>query len=217
MSLHQDNLGENYPVGYNKKCEIVGLDSFKKKLEKYFFSKVTVRNSSTNSTTAKLVLELDCNFELREMLNHLKLGTWGSFDCGEDCFKKALQNLKSNNDLYIDVDEFSIFLKDTSIIINKIYEKSIPNQLESILKRINDNYIIFTKRLTEVPYEIFVPVFEEGILENDTTLMNIKSGNNRVNDYFKFWGLYFNTEEDAVIYDVKNRSIISGNLHMLNF
>ena len=62
-----------------------------------------------------------------------------------------------------------------------------------------------------------MPVFEESLLENDTTLMNIRSGNNDVKDYFKYWGLYFYTEDDALIYDLKNTSIISGDLQMLNW
>jgi hypothetical protein len=35
-------------------------------------------------------------------------------------------------------------------------------------------------------------------------------------DYFSFWGLYFDSEEDAVIYDLSNKSFISGDLYMLN-
>ena len=214
MASRQENFRNHSQVGYNK---IEGLDSFKSNLEKHFFSQVIVRDHSAESTSAKLALELNCNFRLSEMLHHLNLGTWGSFEHQKMSFSNLLETLREHNDIYIGIEEFSIFLKDTYIIINKICDKSIPGQLESLLQSISENYVHFTKGLTEIPYEINVPVFEESLVEKDITLMNIKSGNNDIQDYYKYWGLYFNTENDALIYDLKNTSIISGDLQMLNW
>lgn len=213
MSSSQENFGNNSSVGLNK---IEGLDSFKCNLEKYFFSEVIVRDNSTDSASAKLVLELNCNFQLKQMLYHLNLGTWGNFESKELSFSKLLFNLRERNDLNIEIEEFSIYLKDTSIVIYKIYEESIPEELESILLSVSENYVHFTKGLSEIPYEIYVPVFEESLLEKDTTLMNIKSGNNNAEDYFKYWGLYFYSEDDVLIYDLKNTAIVLGDLQMLN-
>lgn len=216
MQSNQENPKNNSPIGFNKTDKIEALNSFKKSLEKHFFSQVVVRDHSTEPTAVKLILELTCNFGLAQMLHHLKLGTWGSFESKENSFSNLFRKLREANDLYLEVEEFAIFLKDTSIIINKIFDDSIPQQLEEILQTVSKNYVHFTKGLTEVPYEIYVPVFEESLLENDSTLMNIKSGNNNVQDYFKYWGLYFYSEDDALIYDLKNTAIISGDLHMLN-
>jgi hypothetical protein len=216
MLSNQENFKNNSSVGFNKKDYIEGLGSFKKHLEKYFFSQVVVRDVSTESTSTKLVLELSCNFGLTEMLHHLNLGTWGNFGSKENSFRHLLETLRGRNDQYLEVEEFAIFLKDTSIIINKIYDESIPQQLEEILQAVSKNYVHFTRGLTEIPYEIYIPVFEESLLEDDNTLMNIKSGNTQVKDYFKYWGLYFYTEDDALIYDLKNTAIISGDLQMLN-
>lgn len=216
MPARQKNLKINSHVGLNKKDQIEGLESFTKNLEKHFFSKVIARNYSTEPTSTKLVLELNCNFGITEMLHHLSSGTWGNFNSKELSFSHLLETLRAGNDFYIEVEEFSVFLKDTSIIIKKIYDESIPQQLEAILRSVGENYVHFTKGLTEVPYEIYVPVFEESsLLENDNTLMKIKSGNNNVNDYFKYWGAYFYSEDDAMIYDLKNTSIISGDVQML--
>jgi hypothetical protein len=151
------------------------------------------------------------------MLHHLNLGTWGNFGSDKLCFSQLLKELRGHNDFPIEIEEFSIYLKDTSIVINKIYEESIPEQLEAILKSVSENYVHFTKGLSEIPYEIYVPVFEECLFEKDSTLMNIKSGNNNVQDYFKYWGLYFYSEDDVLIYDLKNTAIISGELQMLNW
>lgn len=216
MSVPQDNFKNYTSAGYNKKCLIEGLNSFKKSLEKHFFSNVTIRDYSGEGISSKLILELECNFELCEMLHYFKLGTWGNFNCEKFSISKLLQQLNKSNDVPVEIEEFSIFLKDSSIIITKIYEKSIAEQLEYILTEINDNYIHFTKGFTETPYEIYVPVFEESVLEHEGSLNDIACDNNNARDYFKYWGLYFFSEDDAVIYDLKNTAVISGNLHMLN-
>ena len=212
MKSREGSFRNHLPVGFKN---IEGLDCFKNNLEKYFFSEVIVRDYASEATSAKLVLELNCNFGLTEMLHHLNMGTWGNFESKELAFPRLLETLRKSNDVAIEIEEFSIFLKDTSIIINKIYDESIPEQLGPILRSISENFVHFTKGLTEVPYEIYAPVFEENLLENDATLKNIKSGNNKVKDYFKYWGLYFYNEDDALIYDLKNTSVISGDLQML--
>lgn len=213
MASRQNNSRNHSQVGFNK---IEGLDSFKNNLEKHFFSQVSIRDYTNESATTRLVLELNCNFGLTEMLHHLNSGTWGNFDSKSLSFTHMLEMLRESNDSSIEIEELSIFLKDTSIVINEIYNESIPEQLEAILSSVSENFGHFTKGLKEIPYEIYVPVFEENLLENDSTTMNIKSGNNKIKDYFKYWGLYFYSEDDALIYDLKNNTIISGDLHMLN-
>ena len=213
MPSPQENFRNYSLVGYDK---IEGLASFKNSLEKHFFSEVVIRDYSSEPSSAKLVLELTCNFGLTEMLHHLTLGTWGNFESSVHSFSNLLETLRADNDLYIEIEEFSIYLEDTSLIISKIYEESIPEQLEALLLSVSEHYVHFTKSVTEVPYEIFLPVFKENLVEKDTTAKNIKAANNSVNDYFKYWGVYFHTEEDALVYDVKNTSIISGDLKMLN-
>lgn len=214
MASRQENSRNHSPIKINK---LEGIDSFKKNLEKYFFSQVIIRDYGTEATSAKLVLELNCNFGLTEMLHHLNSGTWGNFESKELSFTRMIETLKASNDCALEIEELSIFLKDTSIVINKIYDESIPEQLEAILKSVSENFGHFTKGLTEIPYEIYVPVFEENLLENDSTLLNIKSGNNKVKDYFKYWGLYFYNEDDVLIYDIKNNTTIPGDLQMLNW
>lgn len=214
---NNDNFNNFSRVGFNNSLEIKGLDYFIKNLEKHFFSEVTLRNCSPTTANVSLVVELDCNFELLETLYHFENGSWGNFQCPETSFIGALDHLKKCNDFEIEVEEFSLFFKDTSIIANRIYEHSISEQLENVFHKLNEHAINFTKGFTEIPYEIYVPVFEDNLMENeDTLLMNIKSGNNSAQDYFSFWGLYYYSEEDAVVYDLKNKGIINGNLQMLN-
>lgn len=216
MLQNQENFKNSSPVGFNKKINIEGLETFKKNIEKYFFSKVIIRNDSTKDSFIKLTIELNCNFSMIEMLHHFNNGNWGNFECKNQSFINLLQQLQNSNDAYIEVEEFSIFLKDTSLIINTIYNQSVPEQLEKILKKIGNHYVHFTNGLNRIPYEIYVPVFEENTKENYSEFLNSTKVDYNENDFFSYWGLYFYSEEEAEIYDLETLSIISGKLQMLN-
>ncbi len=101
-------------------------------------------------------------------------------------------------------------------MIKNIFKNSIQDQLNLILQSIAAHYVHFTKKLTETPYEIYIPVFEEDLFENNTQIRDIRISNNQPKDYFNYWGLYFESEEDALIYKLKDKSFIPGDLLMLN-
>ncbi len=216
MPLYYDSFKNNPPEGFNGDLNIEGLEIFKKCLERHFFAAVTVRNCSSLKTSVQLAIELDCNLSLVEMLFHFNKGTWGNFRQGKSSFGEPLRQLVTENDVHVDAEEVTLIFKDTTIVINKIYETSISEQLENILKQVGKHYVHLSKGLTETPYEIYIPVFEECTYANDTLIQNIEAGNHRKKDYFKYWGLYCDSEEDAVIYDLKNSKIEHGDLFMLN-
>ncbi|MGB6153678.1 MAG: hypothetical protein WBG48_16975, partial [Pricia sp.] len=161
-------------------------------------------------------LELNCNLSLIEMLFHFNKGNWGNFKQGKLTFLKLLRQLQLENEIPLDIEEFTLFLKDTTIVINKIYNESIPDQLQDIFSKIGEHYVHLSKGLTETPYEIYIPVFEECSHANDILIRNIEAGNQTEQDYYNYWGLYCDSEEDAVIYDLKNSRIEQGDLFMLN-
>lgn len=216
MPLYYDSFKNNPLEGFNGDLNIEGLETFKKSLEKHFFSKVTVRNCSSLKKSVQLAIELDCNLSLVEMLFHFNKGTWGNLRQGKSSFAKLLRQLITENDVDVDVEEVTLFFKDSTIVINKIYDNSIAEQLENIFKQVGKHYVHLSKGLTETPYEIYIPVFEECTHAHDTLIQNIEAGNHREMDYFKYWGLYCDSEEDAVIYDLKNSKIEYGDLFMLN-
>ena len=213
-----NNNSKNYSlVGFSKNDQIDGLDSFARNLEKHFFSKVLVRNISKIPGQINLVIELTCNFKLNEALTHLKKEIWGNFSSKKHSFAGELRQLQNLNSLAIEVEELSIFLKDTSIIINSIYNQSIPEQLKNIFNELENSFVTIVKSTNEVPYEIYVPVYEQ----NDFSYEKIKDknfepSNNPAQEYFAYWGLYFYSEEDAMVYDLRNKTLIDGTLHMLN-
>ena len=216
MPLHFDSFKNNVPDGHHSEVKIRSLESFRKTLEKNFFSDVRITNFIVSTTSAQLALELKCNLSLIEMLFHFNKGSWGNFSQDNSMFINSLTRLQSDNDVQLDIEEFTLFLNDTTIVINKIYNKSIPTQLQSIFSKIGEHYVHFSKGLTETPYEIYIPVFEECTHANDVLIENIEAGNQMEQDYYKYWGLYCDSEEDAVIYDLRNNRIELGDLFMLN-
>ncbi len=223
MPIHLDSFNTNLHLHLDDDPKLNGLGEFKRCLERAYFSKVTIRNCSPDNSQGRLVVEMECNFDLVEVLFHLQKGIWGDTkitrqtDYKAVSFTKAFTRLQSRNNMAIDVEEFALFLNDSSIVIKKIYASSIEDQLGNILNTIAENYVHFTRGLSETPFEIYIPVFEDGRWEkNIPTLSKIKTEDNCKVDYFNFWGLYFDSEDDAVIYDLSKKSIISGDLYLLN-
>lgn len=222
MSLPQDGFKNNLKLHLDENPAIKGLQNFRRKLEKDYFSNVLVRNCSSDSEERKLVIEMECQLELVEMLYHMQNGTWGTSPSKgngvtlSSPFAKALWKLQKKNQLPVEVEELALFLKDTAIVIKKIHPHSIEQHLGSILSHIAEHYVHFTRGLDETPFEIYIPVFEEDLLTQEKSLTDNITRNPENKNYFRYWGLYFDSEEDAVIYELSSRSFISGDLHMLN-
>lgn len=216
MPLHFDDFKNNLPIGPDSELPIAGLESLKNNLEKHFFSEVTIRITHRSKYRCNLVIELNCNIDMFETVLNLDNGNWGGFSRNQYAIKNDLKAIMDRNAIWIEIDEFSIFLKDTSIIIHKIYEQSISDQLENIMLALSKNYFHLTKGLTEAPYEIYVPVFEENREEGDSLYGRIQTGSNTKKDYFNFWGLYFDSKDDADIFDFDSSLVIKGDLFMLN-
>ena len=89
--------------------------------------------------------------------------------------------------------------------------------MERIFDELEHSSLHLLKEQTEVPFEIYVPVYEENdIAFENITVRDIEASGTSAQDYFSYWGLYFLTEEDAIVYDLKNQTLIDGTLHMLN-
>ena len=221
MSMSRDCFHRNLKMQLDNNPDIRGLSAFRQQLEKDYFAEVQVRNRRTDSQHINLIIEIDCNFSLEEVVYLIDHKQWGIHSDhlkhkSGTSFSEALSDLSQLNNLEIDIEEFSIFLKDTSVIIKKIYDRSIPDQLSELFNSLVEHYITLTKNCSEAPYELYIPVFEEDLFENDLKIAAIEQGNNDKKDYFGFWGLYFDSEEDAVIYDLNKRRIFTGELYMLN-
>ncbi len=216
MPLHLDSFKNNPPIEISQNFTISGLETFLNLLEKDFFSRTTVYQCKSASGEIKLVLELICDMSLAELLFHFNREAWGHFRPGESTLSIALDILNGVNLNSIEIEELSILLKDTTIVIDRIYKNSIPEQLQEILIELGNHYVHLTNGLKEVPYEIYMPVFEGKLSLEYLNSYNELGEKITPKDYYNYWGLYFESEEDALIYDLPNISIIPGDLYMLN-
>ena len=191
-------------------CVLIGMDTLKKTLERDFFAEVSIDFCCPESDRIDLIIHLDCNFGLIESLFHLNSGNWGNFrqyssgDIKTSPFQTALYALNQDNSAFVDIKELSLHLADTSIIISRIPNLCIQDSLEPILVSISANFVHFTKGMSQMPYEIFVPIFEE----TSGTLIRNSHGQDATPSYTDFWGVYFEDCEEAQVYDVQHKAII---------
>lgn len=198
-------------IEYTK--EINGIDEFLKSLEFHYFSNIKLKRKSCTLNSVHLVLEVNCNIELLELFTNFNTGRWGTCIKNESPLQYSLDILNSRNNCNIDIEEFTIFLNDTSIVIKRIYDKSIATQLNNIIRQIACNYVFLTKGLTQKPYEIFVPIFEDSLdnfeVQDDQTNILPKS-------YSEYWGIYLDKEDEASIFDVQRNTYVTGDLEFLS-
>ncbi|MFC4220023.1 hypothetical protein [Flagellimonas marina] len=195
-----------------------GVDEFLKILEREFFAEAKMQchfNSSHNK--AELILELYFNFGLTETLRHFNDGDWGN-TCYplesqvriSSLFTGALENLNAQNSHTLDIIEASFHYKDTSIVISRTSDFSIPQQIGAILSKVSEHFVYFTKGLTEMPYEVFVPVYEG-------RAQNVFEPNKSQSSYFDFWGLYFedSVHHKVMIYSLRDKQLCHEDLFLL--
>ena len=211
MPFNYENFINNSKSEYTK--EIIGIDDFLKSLDFHYFSDVKLNNKHITFNSISLVLEISCNLDLLELLAHFNTDRWGYNGKEKSPLEQALEILDSQNKYHIDIEELTFFLNDTSVVIKRIYDRSIATQLNDILKQIAFNYVFLTRGLTQKPYEIFVPIFEDTIQHMDD---NEEELNIAPKSYSEFWGIYLDKDDEASIYDVNKNTYVSGDLEFLS-
>lgn len=199
----------------NTNSGIFGLEEFIKSLELSFFSKVTLRNCSSKKDEISIALEMQCSFSLLEVLAHFNKGLWGSNDIDVSPLQKSFSNLVNSNSrkIPIDIQELTLFFNDTTIIIKKVYNNSITENFNLIISEIGKRYVSLSMGLTEKPEEIFIPIFEDNIqaITPSPTFKNIRS-KTTTTSYYKYWGVYLESDLDGHIFDVQKNKFITAKL-----
>jgi len=215
--LQNDPKGKS-SIDFNNEVLILGLDSLEKNLERAYFSNVSIRKIYRESTTAKLVLDVNCNFKLVEMIYHHNIEIWGDFSCFTTSLSSIINEINTLNEIAIEIEEMTFNFNDTSVIIHEIYKNSIVEQLDNILNNIATNFTSFSKGFSdEMPYEIYIPVLEDDLIQNKWAQNpDYYTIENKSSDYSKYWALYFYSQSEAEIYDVQQNSLTPGNLHLVN-
>ena len=196
------------------------IKSFKKNLERDFFADISIQTLSSKEqpNATDLIIDIHCNFGLTESLFHLNKGNWGNFKSilGNSSYVNGFQKqfallADTNEEVSLDIKEFSIHLKDCSIIVGRLYPNSIVEHIANVFDAVSENFVHLTKGLSDMPNEIFVPVFEEKVnfgQESETSSF-------KKDDYFNFWGLYFNASPKMEVYEFKTKSILKGDFFLI--
>lgn len=198
------------------------LELFRKRLEKEYYANVHIRRFECDENQSDLVVEFQSNLTLVEFLYHVQNKNVGQLTRGtnndliDNAFAAALSDLRLANSCKIDIEELTFFLADSEITIKRLYEYSIEDQLGNIYKELAKQFANISRNQSNIPSEIFIPVFEENLEEQFKYGMSAENPSATKRDYFNFWGIYFSHNDDAVIYDLGMRSIISGDLYMLD-
>jgi len=212
MPLTPDNFRKALLKGEPQDFQIEALDSFVSSVERDFFASIYLTKQLTKKKECLLTLELTCNLSLAGILFHFNRSEWGAFDSEGSSLSKNLEVLESKNPFSVDIDEFSLFLKDTAIIINRIHSKSILEQLHTIISEIARHYVHMTKELDEMPFEIYVPVFDSSDEDKGDTTQDSVEIDKSPEEYYNFWGLYFDSGRNPMIYNLKSRLLFSADL-----
>jgi|GEM_PF-3606614 len=190
------------------------LDIFRNELERAYFSKVLLRITEHSKETIEIGIEIQSNFWLSESIHYYNNHNWLKEKNNHSIFKlqqlyNSYTKLRRNSPISIDISEFSLYLLDTSLIISKIANNSIVNQIENILSSLvtNIDNLVAASPSLELPTEIHLPLF----YENKESLTNILE-----KSYFRLWGLYYESEEDPVIYDINTNTIFKRDLFLVN-
>jgi|SRR5690606_37763839 len=192
-----------------------GLDEFLRIIEKDFFTEAKIHfNYDTESRKSDIVLNLNFNFGITESIKFLNAGSWGGLDFPQtghrvsSSFEKAFWDFNALNNDSLDISELSLHFKDTSLVISRLYAHSIPKEFGNILLKASKHFVYYTKGLSEMPYEIFVPVFED----RTPNAIGPKVG---TNGYFDYWGLYYEGDSHQVmIYSLRKRKMYEVDLFL---
>ena len=215
----RDGFNKNLKIQLDENPAIIGLDDFKRSLEREYYSSAQVRGCLHNGCRGNLIIEMRCPLALTELLFHLEQGNWGnpseqrSSVAENSSLAQQIWELEKKNNQAIEIEELVFLLNNATLVIKRIFSHSIEQKLNHILDALGEHYEYFTVPRNEAPYEIYIPVLEENLTKIDPQLGNTEKFRDA---YLRYWGLYFDSEEDAVIYDLNRRSFISGDLHMLN-
>lgn len=204
--------------GASAQPHLYGLEEFREGLERDYFSTVTIRNQGTTSYRCDLALGFHSNLDLRGLVRGYRERIWGvqSDEQEANPLLIALDRLNLQNPVEVDIEELAIFLKDTLLTIKNIYSRSIAEQLGHLMEALSVHFDNLSMLGHTLPYEIYIPVFEEGETDPELPIQRPSSLKRCSKDYLEYWGLYYETEEDAVIYDLGKRTTITGELYMLN-
>jgi len=193
--------------------------AFEENLENIFSTDTKVVICPSEEEFVSLAIEIEINFSLSEVISLLKM----PFDIAFRkntlkksilLFQNAVHNLNQIMTNAFDLQEVSIYFKNTSVSIHSVERNSIVEELEFIISAIIHHFEHYSTLMGQVPNEIHIPVIED---INTNELFNKNKTVKPINlrsPYSLFWGLYFDSITQPLIYNLDRTTITPGDLDL---
>jgi hypothetical protein len=209
---------ENYNIS-----EFVGISDFKNNLERDYTTFIRQKTDGYGAGFYEFVVEIISDITLNDFITFLLTGTafdlvkYGTKNFAIQPFLNAYKKLRTTNK-EVDIEELRFSFKDSNVIIYRIYQNSILEELENILLSLSINYDKLFYENKERPYQIDIPVFEDPIENNGIDFRFLLSvdepiQNTSSKDYFKFWGAYYQFRGWKYVYDCLNKKLMDATYH----
>ncbi len=195
------------------------ISTFELQLEQIFLTDTSVVISKSDNNLINLVIEVDAQFVLHEVMALLNVRSDLTYQ--QSGLNKMLLRFKNafftlNQTLYgiADIEELSLYFKDTSIVINSISQNSIIDEIDDIAKAVLKHHKYLSTLMGLLPSEIHIPVFEDTVTKelfnkNEKIVpINYKSA------YLQYWGVYFDSYDKPLVYNLKRTNIMPGDLDL---
>jgi len=209
-------------IGENALDDLVGIDEFRKDLADAYPSVVHARPGDLGGGLLHFAVEFVSSVSLADVAAFLASGI--AYDLIKDStrafvfrpFLQAYRKLKERND-ELDVDSLRLVMRDSVVVVYRLSENSLLENLEAILRTLASEYRHLVRRSGEAPFEIHVPVFQDPasdpparfrvLLEVDETLTPKPK-----DDYLRYWGLVYDfsrcADAGSRVYDVKSHFVL---------
>ncbi|MEO9892948.1 hypothetical protein [Aurantibacter sp.] len=210
MSINRVNFDTSELGGFSNDLNLNGLERFKKNLERFFISQISIRECITSYTSeVKLVIEVASPWKFSQNVEYFRNSTLSDTGYNGKALLNILAELQEVNDVLIDIEELSLTTEDTTIIIQRIGRLSIARQYDNILRVILNSYNYIVSSIREIPEEIHIPVLTAADnKKEDYAILSDLTTRDSDSEYFSYWGLCYTSDFDTIIYDVKNADFI---------
>lgn len=192
---------------------------FERNLELIFSTDIKVVICPSADGLVNLAIEVDSSFSLPEIISLIRM----PFEDSGQKVNLSKPILLFQNEMYalnqaltpaFDIEEVSLYFKNTSITIYAVEQNSIIEEFEYIVQAIIHHYDYYSTLMGQVPNEIHIPVLEDNTTEELFNKSNAVKPPQYSSHYAKYWGLYFDSLDKPLIYNLRRTNITPGDLDL---
>lgn len=207
--------------------QLEGIAEFEDDLSQNYVSRVHGRPGCLGGGLYEFAIQIIANISVHDVVKLIADGI--AFDLLKSGTKSfvlrpflaAYEKLKVRNvERKVDIHEIKFMFNDAEIVVSKICDGSIYESLGAIFQVLAEDFAHLRNGNNEYPYLIQIPVFEDPekrlckfrvLLDVDETIPKVTNA-----DYLGFWGVYYDFERTARVFDVKRKFLIDSDFLMLD-